>query len=194
MEHEAVYSTFGFSSWKGEWTMSVSFGPAPDVCIEGSEAALAAAAAAATDWNGSGTRRLNAGFASAAAAAAEAAAEEEIAKSRRLQAAVPFNLGTTDEEAAARARVILPFEHQGAGKQEYDDGNFLAYLPKDAGGGDAGYGYQQHSGETGGRGAGGRVGGGWGKQRGGHIMYVRDSDDEDEPPDDDEDPDDDIDI
>jgi hypothetical protein len=57
---------------------------------------------------------------------------------------------------------VLPFEHQGAGR-DYDDGNFLAYLPQDAGGG-------------------------------GHIMYVRDSDEEDEPPDDDEDPDDDIDL
>ena len=69
------------------------------------------------------------------AAEAEAEAEAEATAARRLQASVPFNLGVNPsrEEASAKASVVLPFEHQGAGR-DYDEGNFLAYLPRDAGG------------------------------------------------------------
>jgi len=110
------------------------------------------------------------------AAEAEAEAEAEATAARRLQASVPFNLGVNPsrEEADAKASVVLPFEHQGAGRA-YDEGNFLAYLPRDAGG------------------ARGQEGGA-GRPARGHIMYVRDSDDDGEAPDSDEELDEDIDI
>ena len=124
---------------------------------------------------GEETRVLSGGGMSAARAAAEAEAEAEAAAARRLQASVPFNLGVNPsvEEASARANVVLPFEHQGAGRH-YDEGNFLAYLPRDAGGA------RTESGAV-------------NKGRG-HIMYVRDSDSDASAPDSDEELDEDIDI
>ena len=121
---------------------------------------------------GIGGGDIGAASSSSVVLAAEAEAEAEAA--RRLQASVPFNLGVNPsrEEASAKASVVLPFEHQGAGR-DYDEGNFLAYLPRDAGGA--------------------RKEGGAGKARG-HIMYVRDSDDDGEAPDSDEELDEDIDI
>ena len=118
---------------------------------------------------------MSGGGISAARAAAEAEAEAEAAAARRLQASVPFNLGVNPsvEEASARANVVLPFEHQGAGRH-YDEGNFLAYLPRDAGGA------RTESGAV-------------NKGRG-HIMYVRDSDSDASAPDSDEELDEDIDI
>ena len=77
------------------------------------------------------------------------------------------------EEASARANVVLPFEHLGAGRL-YDEGNFLAYLPRDAGGART-----ENSAVNKGR---------------GHIMYVRDSDSDASAPDSDEELDEDIDI
>ena len=124
---------------------------------------------------GEETRGMSGGGISAARAAAEAEAEAEAAAARRLQASVPFNLGVNPsvEEASARANVVLPFEHQGAGRH-YDEGNFLAYLPRDAGGA------RTESGAV-------------NKGRG-HIMYVRDSDSDASAPDSDEELDEDIDI
>lgn len=124
---------------------------------------------------GEETRGISGGGISAARAAAEAEAEAEAAAARRLQASVPFNLGVNPsvEEASARANVVLPFEHQGAGRH-YDEGNFLAYLPRDAGGA------RTESGAV-------------NKGRG-HIMYVRDSDSDASAPDSDEELDEDIDI
>jgi hypothetical protein len=124
---------------------------------------------------GEETRGMSGGGISAARAAAEAEAEAEAAAARRLQASVPFNLGVNPsvEEASARAKVVLPFEHQGAGRH-YDEGNFLAYLPRDAGGA------RTESGAV-------------NKGRG-HIIYVRDSDSDASAPDSDEELDEDIDI
>ena len=124
---------------------------------------------------GEETRGMSGGGISTARAAAEAEAEAEAAAARRLQASVPFNLGVNPsvEEASARAKVVLPFEHQGAGRH-YDEGNFLAYLPRDAGGA------RTESGAV-------------NKGRG-HIMYVRDSDSDASAPDSDEELDEDIDI
>jgi predicted dehydrogenase len=118
---------------------------------------------------------MSGGGISAARAAAEAEAEAEAAAARRLQASVPFNLGVNPsvEEASARAKVVLPFEHQGAGRH-YDEGNFLAYLPRDAGGA--------------------RTESGVVNKGRGHIMYVRDSDSDASAPDSDEELDEDIDI
>ena len=106
-------------------------------------------------------------------------AELEAEKRRfdRLQKALPFKLGVTEEESRARASVVLPFEHQGgyaprdsersvvgSSGSAYLSGDFLKYLPRDAGG------------------RGGVDGGGHGGRRGrggpGQIVYVRDSDDE----------------
>ncbi len=117
-----------------------------------------------------------------AAFAAELAAEEELAR-LRLQRRVPFNLGVTDAERDARAKVALPFEHQGEGREAYARGQFLNYLPRDAGGRGGGS-------EARGGGAYGAYGGNGGGGGGGHIMYVRDSDDSDSPPDSDEEVDD----
>ena len=124
---------------------------------------------------GEETRGMSGGGISTARAAAEAEAEAEAAAARRLQASVPFNLGVNPsvEEASARANVVLPFEHQGAGRH-YDEGNFLAYLPRDAGGART-----ENSAVNKGR---------------GHIMYVRDSDSDASAPDSDEELDEDIDI
>ena len=142
--------------------------------------AMATARVGGVDGIGGATREgiggggIGAASSSSAVLAAEAEAEAEAAAARRLQASVPFNLGVNPsrEEASAKASVVLPFEHQGAGR-DYDEGNFLAYLPRDAGGA--------------------RKEGGAGKARG-HIMYVRDSDDDGEAPDSDEELDEDIDI
>ena len=108
--------------------------------------------------------------------AAEIKAE---ALSKKLQAAVPFNLGVSESESKARAAVVLPFEHQGRGGNEvssdssYAKGDFLSYLPRDAGG------------------LGGKTGKGHGENKNkgsGQIIYVRDSDDDGDgsPPDSDE--------
>ena len=148
-EHESVYASFEPST-NGERRLRVSFGPSA-----GGLGTSAAAAAASSSSSSS----------AAAAAEAEAEAEAELAR-LKLQAAVPFNLGVSAAESEARARVVLPFEHQGAGRRAYRDGNFVSYLPADAGGAAIA-----------------------GKGRG-HIMYVRDSD-EDSPPDSDEEVDDD---
>jgi len=100
----------------------------------------------------------------------------------RLERATPFKLGVSAEESLARSRVVLPFEHQGgyargpdpdatgvfsgASAETYDRGDFLRYLPRDAGG------------ES------GVAGGGHGEARekksagGGVIVYARDSEDD----------------
>lgn len=72
------------------------------------------------------------------------------------------------QEREARQAIILPYEHQGAGRA-YQTDNYRDYLPHAAGGHSKGSG----TGEL------------------GHIMYIRDSESE---YDSDEDPDDDLDI
>lgn len=79
-----------------------------------------------------------------------------------------MRLEVSAEEAAARERVQLPYEHQGQGQLYAAGLDFREYLPEAAGGRRRGQG------------------------RLGHILYVRDSDSED--PDSDEDPDDDLDV
>jgi hypothetical protein len=74
------------------------------------------------------------------------------------------------QERAAKEQVVLPYEHRGASSLHQAD-DFTQYLPPAAGG----------------------AGAGAGKHKLGHILYVRDSDDEGEY-DSDEDPDDDLDI
>lgn len=68
-------------------------------------------------------------------------ATEEARAAARLQSAVPFNLGVSlsAEELEAKRNVKLSYEHQGVrGVDAYDKGDFLAFLPPDAGGrGDA---------------------------------------------------------
>lgn len=68
-------------------------------------------------------------------------ATEEARVAARLQSAVPFNLGVSlsAEELEAKRNVKLSYEHQGVrGVDAYDKGDFLAFLPPDAGGrGDA---------------------------------------------------------
>lgn len=88
--------------------------------------------------------------------------DAETRAARRLQAVVPFNLGVslTAEEREAKRNVKLSYEHQGVrGVEAYDTGDFLAYLPPDAGG----------------RG----VALGVAKPGRGHIYYERDAADED---------------
>lgn len=75
------------------------------------------------------------------------------------------------QERAAKAAVQLPYVHQGAGKA-YASGDARQYLPPAAGG----YGPGVEQGQAG---------------KLGHILYVRDSDEEH---DSDEDPDDDLDV
>lgn len=75
------------------------------------------------------------------------------------------------QERAAKEKVVLPYEHQGQ-SSIYQAADFREYLPPAAGG---------H----------GAAAGGSGENRLGHILYVRDSDEEH---DSDEDPDDDLDI
>lgn len=72
------------------------------------------------------------------------------------------------QEREARQAVILPYEHQGAGRA-YQTDDYKDYLPHSAGG----------------------QGKGTGQDLLGHIMYVRDSESDH---DSDEDPDDDLDI
>lgn len=63
--------------------------------------------------------------------------DEEQRVARRLQSVVPFDLGVklSAEEREARRKVRLSYEHQGVeGVNAYDEGDFLAYLPPDAGG------------------------------------------------------------
>jgi len=79
-----------------------------------------------------------------------------------------MRLSVSEEEAAARAAVPLPYEHQGQGSL-YTTSDYRDYLPMEAGGRK-----QDSSGRL------------------GHILYVRDSDSDE--PDSDEDPDDDLDI
>ena len=76
--------------------------------------------------------KINANDANNAAAAESAAAA-------RLQSSVPFNLGValTPEEREAKRNVKLAYEHQGVGVRggdAYAQGDFMAYLPPDAGG------------------------------------------------------------
>ena len=109
-------------------------------------------------------------------------AEAEAEKQRtRLERLTPFKLGVSAEESKARSQVVLPFEHQGGfvrdgngservpdgpvDERAYARGDFLRYLPRDAGG------------ES------GVAGGGHGERRqknfgGGAIVYVRDSEDD----------------
>ncbi|XP_050941734.1 elongator complex protein 5 isoform X3 [Cucumis melo] len=89
---------------------------------------------------------------------------------------VQFNLQLSEKELNDRARVVLPFEHQGTGKpiQIYDGRRSLSESKDDN--------IPLMSNEKGND-------DGWGK---GEIVYFRDSDDE--MPDSDEDPDDDLDI
>ena len=81
-----------------------------------------------------------------------------------------MRLGRTEAEQAAKDGVVLSFEHGGRGK--YADTDFTSYLPPAAGGTGEGRPLE-------------------GAGRLGHILYVRDSDEE---YDSDEDPDDDLDI
>lgn len=97
----------------------------------------------------------------------EAAAPPEPSAAAAAAVAT-MRLEVTEEEAAARDRVQLPYEHQGQGGLYAPGVDFREYLPAAAGG--------QRQGQ-------GRLG---------HILYVRDSDSED--PDSDEDPDDDLDV
>lgn len=67
------------------------------------------------------------------------AAAAESAAAARLQSSVPFNLGValTPEEREAKRNVKLAYEHQGVGVRggdAYAQGDFMAYLPPDAGG------------------------------------------------------------
>lgn len=98
--------------------------------------------------------------------AAQATAGTAAALGQQL--AGGMRLEVSSKEAAARAEVQLPYEHQGQGQLYAAGGDFRDYLPEAAGG--------RHRGS-------GRLG---------HILYVRDSDSEE--PDSDEDPDDDLDI
>jgi hypothetical protein len=86
------------------------------------------------------------------------------------------------QERAAKAAVQLPYVHQGAGRGIDYAGDARQYLPPAAGGFGPG---------VSGVAAGGAVGGGGGASKLGHILYVRDSDEEH---DSDEDPDDDLDV
>mmetsp|Transcript_33966 Transcript_33966/g.86845 ORF Transcript_33966/g.86845 Transcript_33966/m.86845 type:complete len:354 (-) Transcript_33966:1343-2404(-) len=79
-----------------------------------------------------------------------------------------MKLTLTEQERVAKEQVVLPYEHRGAGDNAASD--FRQYLPPAAGG----------------------VGAGSGKQKLGHILYARDSDEGEF--DSDEDPDDDLDI
>ena len=175
-ETDSVFTTFE----PGGDSVFTTFAPASAAVMDALTDAMATARVGGVDGIGGATREgiggggIGAASSSSAVLAAEAEAEAEAAAARRLQASVPFNLGVNPsrEEASAKASVVLPFEHQGAGR-DYDEGNFLAYLPRDAGGA--------------------RKEGGAGKARG-HIMYVRDSDDDGEAPDSDEELDEDIDI
>ena len=117
---------------------------------------------------------------------------------------MPFNLGVTASEAAARATVDLPFEHQGEGfGRAYDDGDALSYLPRAAGGGGGGGGgggdppssatfvgtHSRHRPSPAARKSAGIEGvGGGGRRRGaaaaeaaGTIVYARDSEDDERP-------------
>lgn len=76
------------------------------------------------------------------------------------------------QERAARAAVQLPYAHQGS-RKVYEAGDFRQYLPPAAGGYGPGVEDAAGSGQL------------------GHILYVRDSEEEH---DSDEDPDDDLDI
>lgn len=100
--------------------------------------------------------------------------EDEIINARLLPK-VQFNLQLSEEERNERAKVVLPFEHQGNGKpiQVYDGRRSLGENKEDA---LVSSGKLQTDEDTG----------------KGQIIYFRDSDDE--MPDSDEDPDDDLDI
>lgn len=76
---------------------------------------------------------------------ASAPEDDALAAAKRLQSVVPFNLGVdlTPQEREAKRNVKLSYEHQGdasaaRARDAYASGDFLAYLPPDAGGrGDA---------------------------------------------------------
>ena len=76
---------------------------------------------------------------------ASAPKDDALAAAKRLQSVVPFNLGVdlTPQEREAKRNVKLSYEHQGdasaaRARDAYASGDFLAYLPPDAGGrGDA---------------------------------------------------------
>ena len=76
---------------------------------------------------------------------AAAPEDDALAAAKRLQSVVPFNLGVdlTPQEREAKRNVKLSYEHQGdasaaRARDAYASGDFLAYLPPDAGGrGDA---------------------------------------------------------
>ena len=93
-------------------------------------------------------------------------------------------LSSPPQEQAAKQLVRLPYEHQGQGIQ-YQTGDFRDYLPGPAGG-HAGGQHPQDAPRSSGSG-----GDPAGAGRLGHILYVRDSEEEH---DSDEDPDDDLDI
>lgn len=97
-------------------------------------------------------------------------------------AARPFTLCVRAQERQAKQQVRLPYEHQGAGRQ-YETGDFRDYLPVPAGG----HAGSQHLRDY----AAGAASAEAEVTRLGHILYVRDSDEEH---DSDEDPDDDLDI
>ncbi|WIA16289.1 hypothetical protein OEZ85_012992 [Tetradesmus obliquus] len=108
------------------------------------------------------------GAVAAAAGAAAAAAGDELAQ----KISSSMRLEVSEQERAARAAVQLPYVHQGASKT-YTAEDARQYLPPAAGGFGPG------------------VDDGAGSGRLGHILYVRDSEEEH---DSDEDPDDDLDI
>lgn len=136
--------------------------------------------------------------AAAVGKAAGAAAGGDAVSGLAQQLAGGMRLGLSRAEAEAKARVQLPFEHQGQ-SAAYQTGDFRDYLPPEAGG-------RARPGSA----AGNRpaapgassmavAAGGEGQQqqqqpqqRLGRILYVRDS--ASEPEDSDEDPDDDLDI
>mmetsp|Transcript_26823 Transcript_26823/g.75531 ORF Transcript_26823/g.75531 Transcript_26823/m.75531 type:complete len:368 (-) Transcript_26823:533-1636(-) len=109
----------------------------------------------------------------AAAAITKAASSkqeaEQLAKEMMVKMDGGMKLTLTEEERAAKEAVVLPYEHRGD-RGLYDADDFTHYLPPAAGG----------------------VGAGSGKEKLGHILYIRDSDEGEY--DSDEDPDDDLDI
>jgi len=108
----------------------------------------------------------------AAVAKAKSSKEEANNLGKELMAKMDggMKLTLSEQEREAKNKVVLPYEHRGDSSL-YSTDDFTTYLPPAAGG----------------------TGAGSGKDKLGHILYVRDSDDELEY-DSDEDPDDDLDI
>jgi len=159
---------------------AIEFGPPPPEPQAGAAAAARLAAGAAPGGYQPGGYQPGAA-AAAAPPAAPAAGEARGAGTPLAKAAAGapaaeplasavggMRLGLSQEEAEARRRVVLPYQHRGEGRT-YGSGDARDYLPPAAGGRGAGAG-----------------GGGLG-----HILYVRDSSEE---ADSDEDPDADLDI